>query len=146
MRQLQSDAFVRNLPNTVMCWHVPTCADMCCHVQESVPEGTLLVYHTEHIPVQTTDPEKWETDAFLYQHVAQLNAAGRCECTPQLVCSSPMLQRRCQQQAMMSRAVCISLYTRLYSARTAVSLISQGQLRLFWILPKCHFRRIQLSV
>ncbi|CAL8466161.1 g5697 [Coccomyxa elongata] len=47
------------------------------HLQESVPEGTLLAYHTEHIPVQTTDPGKWETDAYLFQHVAQLNAAGR---------------------------------------------------------------------
>ncbi len=46
-------------------------------LQESVPEGTLLAYHTEHIPVQTTDPGKWETDAHLFQHVAQLNAAGR---------------------------------------------------------------------
>lgn len=48
-------------------------------VQDSVPEGTLLVYHTEHIPVQTSDPGKWETDEFLFQHVAQLNAAGRQE-------------------------------------------------------------------
>ena len=46
-------------------------------VQERVPDETLLVYHTLHTPHQTSDPGMWETDAYLAQHVAQLNAAGR---------------------------------------------------------------------
>ena len=48
-----------------------------CHVQERVPEDTLLVYHTLHVPRRTSDPGMWEADAYLAQHVAQLNAAGR---------------------------------------------------------------------
>ncbi len=46
-------------------------------VQERVPEDTLLVYHTLHVPRHTSDPGMWEADAYLAQHVAQLNAAGR---------------------------------------------------------------------
>ena len=45
--------------------------------QESVPADTLLVYHTVHVPHRTADASMWEADAFLAQHVAQLNAAGR---------------------------------------------------------------------
>ncbi len=46
-------------------------------MQERVPNDTLLVYHTLHIPRQTSDQGMWEADAYLAQHVAQLNAAGR---------------------------------------------------------------------
>ena len=46
-------------------------------MQERAPEDTLLVYHTLHVPRRTSDPGMWESDAFLAQHVAQLNAAGR---------------------------------------------------------------------
>ena len=46
-------------------------------VQERVPEETLLVYHTLHVPRHTSNPGMWEADAYLAQHVAQLNAAGR---------------------------------------------------------------------
>ena len=46
-------------------------------VQERVPEETLLVFHTLHVPRRTSDPGMWEADAHLAQHVAQLNAAGR---------------------------------------------------------------------
>ena len=46
-------------------------------VQERVPDETLLVYHTLHTPHQTSDPGMWETDAYLAEHVAQLNAVGR---------------------------------------------------------------------
>ncbi|KAK9909869.1 hypothetical protein WJX75_008757 [Coccomyxa subellipsoidea] len=46
-------------------------------LKESVPEGTMLAYHTLHTPHQTKEPQFWETDAFLRQHVAQINAAGR---------------------------------------------------------------------
>ena len=46
-------------------------------MQERVPEDTLLVYHTLHVPHQSADPGMWENDPFLPQHVAQLNAAGR---------------------------------------------------------------------
>lgn len=46
-------------------------------VQERVPDETLLMYHTLHTPHQTSDPGMWETDAYLAEHVAQLNAAGR---------------------------------------------------------------------
>ena len=42
-----------------------------------MPEDTLLVYHTLHVPHQSADPGMWENDPFLPQHVAQLNAAGR---------------------------------------------------------------------
>ncbi len=37
----------------------------------------MLAYHTLHVPHQTNDPDYWETDPFLRQHVAQINAAGR---------------------------------------------------------------------
>ncbi len=46
-------------------------------LQDSVPENTLLIYHTLHIPQQVDKPDKWESDRYLYPHVAQLNAAGR---------------------------------------------------------------------
>ncbi len=46
-------------------------------LQDQAPEGTLLAYHTLHVPHATSDPNMWETDRFLSQHVAQLNAAGR---------------------------------------------------------------------
>ena len=46
-------------------------------LQDSVPESTLLIYHTLHIPQQVDKPDKWESDRYLYPHVAQLNAAGR---------------------------------------------------------------------
>lgn len=46
-------------------------------LQDSVPESTLLVYHTLHIPQQVDKPNKWESDRYLYPHVSQLNAAGR---------------------------------------------------------------------
>ena len=42
-----------------------------------MPEDTLLVYHTLHVPHQTSDPGMWENDPYLPQHVKQLNAAGR---------------------------------------------------------------------
>ena len=42
-----------------------------------MPEDTLLVYHTLHVPHQSADPWMWENDPFLPQHVKQLNAAGR---------------------------------------------------------------------
>ena len=42
-----------------------------------MPEDTLLVYHTLHVPRHTSDPGMWEADGYLAQHVAQLNAAGR---------------------------------------------------------------------
>ena len=45
-------------------------------LQDSVPESTLLVYHTLHIPQQVDKPDKWESDRYLYPHVAQMNAAG----------------------------------------------------------------------
>ena len=45
--------------------------------QESVPEETVLVFHTLHVPHASSDPNMWEADAYLPQHVAQLNAAGR---------------------------------------------------------------------
>ncbi|EIE21231.1 hypothetical protein COCSUDRAFT_67133 [Coccomyxa subellipsoidea C-169] len=67
----------RMFPQDFMAFWTQNFTTILIHLRESVPEGTLLVYHTEHIPVQTKDPQKWETDAFLYQHVAQLNAAGR---------------------------------------------------------------------
>ncbi|BDA42879.1 hypothetical protein COCOBI_03-7720 [Coccomyxa sp. Obi] len=46
-------------------------------LKESVPDSTMLAYHTLHVPHQTSDPTYWETDPFLRQHVAQINAAGR---------------------------------------------------------------------
>ena len=46
-------------------------------MQESVPADTLLVYHTLHVPHRTTNATMWEADAFLPQHIAQLNSAGR---------------------------------------------------------------------
>lgn len=46
-------------------------------MQDSVPESTLLVYHTAHIPQQVDKPSKWESDRYLYPHVSQMNAAGR---------------------------------------------------------------------
>ena len=46
-------------------------------LQDSVPESTLLVYHTLHIPQQVDKRDKWESDRYLYPHVAQMNAAGR---------------------------------------------------------------------
>ena len=46
-------------------------------MQDSIPESTLLVYHTAHIPQQVDKPDKWESDRYLYPHVSQLNAAGR---------------------------------------------------------------------
>ena len=46
-------------------------------MQDSVPESTLLVYHTAHIPQQVDKPNKWESDPYLYPHVSQMNAAGR---------------------------------------------------------------------
>ena len=51
--------------------------DLIAFMQERVPEDTLLVYHTLHVPRHTSDPGMWEADAYLAQHVAQLNAAGR---------------------------------------------------------------------
>ena len=42
-----------------------------------MPEETLLLYHTLHVPHQSADLGMWENDPFLPQHVAQLNAAGR---------------------------------------------------------------------
>ena len=42
-----------------------------------MPEDTLLVYHTLHVPHQSADLGMWENDPFLSQHVKQLNAAGR---------------------------------------------------------------------
>lgn len=35
------------------------------------------MFHTLHVPRRTSDPGMWEADAYLAQHVAQLNAAGR---------------------------------------------------------------------
>ncbi len=37
----------------------------------------MLAYHTLHTPHQTSEPHLWETDPYLRQHVAQINAAGR---------------------------------------------------------------------
>ncbi len=37
----------------------------------------MLAYHTLHTPHQTSDPAFWESDPYLRQHVAQINAAGR---------------------------------------------------------------------
>ena len=48
-----------------------------CVLQDSVPESTLLVYHTAHLPQQVDKPNKWESDPYLYPHIAQMNAAGR---------------------------------------------------------------------
>ena len=42
-----------------------------------MPESTLLVYHTAHLPQQVDKPNKWESDRYLYPHIAQMNAAGR---------------------------------------------------------------------
>jgi hypothetical protein len=50
---------------------------LCGPEQDQVPDGTVLAYHTLHMPRSTSDPGMWETDPFLAQHVAQLNAAGR---------------------------------------------------------------------
>ena len=55
-------------------------------VQESVPEDTLLVFHTLHVPHGSADPNMWEADAFLPQHVAQLNSAGRQARAPPTLC------------------------------------------------------------
>ena len=53
------------------------CDGVMAPMQERVPEDTLLVFHTLHEPRRTSDPGMWESDAYLAQHVAQLNAAGR---------------------------------------------------------------------
>ena len=42
-----------------------------------MPPETMLVYHTAHTPHRTANLSLWEADAFLPQHVAQINAAGR---------------------------------------------------------------------
>ena len=36
----------------------------------------MLAYHTLHTPHQTKEPQFWETDAFLRQHVAQVRPDG----------------------------------------------------------------------
>eukprot|EP00884_Botryococcus_braunii_P013162 jgi/Botrbrau1/21847/Bobra.0190s0061.2 len=49
------------------------------HLKVRAPKHTLLVYHTMHTPVPYPVPgyKVWESDRYVAQHVAQLNAAGR---------------------------------------------------------------------
>ena len=42
-----------------------------------MPDSTLLVYHTAHLPQQVDKPTKWESNRYLHPHIAQMNAAGR---------------------------------------------------------------------
>ncbi len=64
------------LPHSSMSGFCPMLTARCA-LQDSVPDNTLLVYHTAHLPQQVDKPNKWESDRYLYPHIAQMNAAGR---------------------------------------------------------------------